>query len=180
MKENIIDAELQQIAPLIVKGKRQFSQAGVIAGFLVTVISSFFRLTTLFAVSLGKSTFLSLVPCLFFLAIGLFLFATRAQFTVDLRSKLYSQSIIYLGFAKHHWRHLPEIEGVTVAPATLHYSIRDAIRPEMNFEEKKFRVMLYVKDAQRGIIVSYYDKAKAVEIANKVGGYLNVPVEFEE
>jgi hypothetical protein len=129
---------------------------------------------------INGGSILSFIPSLFFLSVGLFLFTTNEEFQIDIGKKHYTQSLVFFGIVRNYWQPLPEIEAVTVSPATLHYSIQDAIRPTINFKEEKYRVMLYVKNSERGIIVSYYNKDKALKVAEKVADYLNVPVDLSE
>ena len=161
---------------LTIKGKHQFTTPGIFLGYVLLPIGIFVLAVPLF-LNTNTSIIGHILCGLFITLIGLIYSSTKEEFFLDTDKMQYKKGTFFLGIRTGEWVRLPQIEKVIVSPVNNTYKISDAIRPTMSFTESKYRVMLYVKDAVRGIIVADLGKAKAVEIAGLLSERLGVHVE---
>jgi hypothetical protein len=163
-------------ALLTIKGKHQFTPPGIFLGYVLLPIGLFVLIVP-FVLNTNTSIIGHILCGLFITLIGLIYSTTKEEFFLDTDKMLYKKGTFFLGIRSGDWVKLPEIEKVIVLPVKSSYRISDAIRPTMTFTESKCRVMLYVKDAVRGIIVAELSRAKATEIADLLSEKLGVHVE---
>ncbi|HYG39624.1 MAG TPA: hypothetical protein VD908_13435 [Cytophagales bacterium] len=173
MNEIVLDQEDHHSKPLIIKGKNHFTAPGIYAGYALVVAGGIGLIDSLFF----SFSLVQFLITLFVCFLGLIFITTKEGFLLNSERKSYKDATFFLGKAYGTWVHLPEIEAVIVSPASFHYKVQNAITPEMTFREDLYKVMLYVKNADRGIIISLFKRSKALEVADTLSRRLRVPVE---
>lgn len=173
MKDIVLDNQEALDKPLIIKGKKHFLSPGIAAGYILLGAGVIGFINTLFfAFSLPV-----LIISLFVGLIGLILSTTREGFLLNFEKRRYCRCTFFLGKAYGTWVSLPDIDTINVVHVNYNYTVSNAITPSMTFKENNYKVMLYVKDAERGIIVSIYKKHEAYKVAKLLAATLMVPIE---
>lgn len=178
MTDEVLDEVNLSTKPLIFKGKNVFTSPGVAAGYVILIFSTIAVLTTLISFFDGSTAVIKLIIMLFFFGMGYCMAFAKEAFIVDPVRKVYKKSTFYLGWSSTDWETLPKIESVTAMPKDYRYSVQNSITPSMTITESRYKVMLFVKDAERGIIVSYYWKKEAIRVGEELAAALKVNFEL--